>query len=323
MIHSYVFEQGRLVGSNIDLDALRLVRGDPGLHVWVDLDCPTDAEVKQVLEGVFSFHPLAIEDCIMVSQLPKIEDYEDYLFMVIHAVSFKRKDQFQTTELDLFLGKEFIVTYHTEPLKGLATVRDKLVQSSANIARGPDRLTHAILDILVDNYKPVLDELADELQEIEDALFATISYENMDKMVLHTRKEINYLRSVIRPQHEVLSRMARGEFKIIRSHLLPYYRDITDHLLRFDSLASNYADQLLLTMDIYLNKAQNETNQIIKALTLMTALTIPVTVIGGWYGMNFKFMPELEGTWSYLIVVLFTLASTAVIAVWLKRKGWF
>src|SRR5271170_119561 len=116
MIQSFVFNDGKLAASNLDSDALRLVRADKGLLIWVNLFAPTSEETKSILEDVFAFHPLAIEDCLAVSRYPKIEDYEDYLYLVMHAVAFSKEDQFRTTELDLFIGKTFLVTHHSEPL---------------------------------------------------------------------------------------------------------------------------------------------------------------------------------------------------------------
>ena len=130
MIHSFVFSDGKLVGRDLELEALRLVRGDKGLILWVDLDNPTDEEIKTILEGVFQFHPLAIEDCVTPSSLPKIEDYEDYLFLVTHAVDFSRQDKFASTELDLFLGKEFLVTFHRTPLRSVTTLIERLAKNA-------------------------------------------------------------------------------------------------------------------------------------------------------------------------------------------------
>lgn len=322
MIHSFVFDQGRLVGQDLDLDALRLVRGDPGLNVWVDLDQPTELEVKQVLEGVFSFHPLAIEDCVTINELPKIEDYEDYIFLVLHAIEFSRQEQFKTTELNLFLGKEFLVTYHTAPLRGVTSTMERLRHNIVANVRGPDRLAYLIIDLLVDNYKPVVDELTKEIHEIEGTLFEAKTGEII-KLILDAKKELNDFRAIVGPQREVVARLARGEFKLIRSNLLPYFRDITDNLSRYDATGLSYSDQLLLMMDVYLNKAQNETNQVIKALAIMTALTIPITVISSWYGMNFRTMPELASPFGYSLAGAFTVIATLLMVVWAKRRNWF
>src|SRR3954471_15537455 len=130
MIRSFIFSDGKLVGSDLEREALRLVRADKGLLLWADLDNPTEDEIKFVLEGVFQFHPLAIEDCVAPNSLPKVEDYEDYLFIVTHAVDFKRTDKFNTTELDFFLGRDYVVTFRTAPLRSVSTLIDRFTKST-------------------------------------------------------------------------------------------------------------------------------------------------------------------------------------------------
>src|SRR5882724_9437141 len=142
MIRSFIFSEGKLVGQDLEREALRLVRADKGLLLWVDLDKPTEEEWKFILESVFQFHPLAIEDCVAPNSLPKVEDYEDYLFIVTHAVDFKRVEKFNTTELDLFLGKDYLVTFHREPLRSVATLADRLVKAAGPGPRGSDRIAH-------------------------------------------------------------------------------------------------------------------------------------------------------------------------------------
>jgi len=139
MIRSFVFSDGKLASQDLALEALRLVRADKGLVLWIDLDNPTDEEIKAILEGVFEFHPLTIEDCVTPSSLPKIEDYEDYLFLVMHAVDFSRTDKFASTELDLFIGKDYLVTFHREPLKSVQGAIDRITKGAGFLARGPDR----------------------------------------------------------------------------------------------------------------------------------------------------------------------------------------
>ncbi len=322
MIRSYVFSEGKLIGEGVDTDALKLVRADKGLHIWVDLDQPTPQESKLILEEVFNFHPLSIEDCLAVSHLPKIEDYEDYLFLVMHAVDFSRKDKFVTSEVDFFLGKEFLVTHHTVPIRSLQSVIDRLQKNSHQIARMPDRLLHTLLDSLVDNYQPVISELTYEIQELEDQLFSEDKRDQKNCMseFLSIKKDVLNLRQIVRPQRELINRIVHNEFKIIRSTLTPYYRDVYDHLYRIEESASNHNDQLMLSMDVFLNKASNETNQVIKALTMVTVYTTPATLIASWYGMNFVHMPELHTHYGYLYAVLITLITTIILYFWFRKK---
>lgn len=321
MIHSFVFSEGKLVGRDLEVEALRLVRADKGLVIWVDLDDPTDGEIKSILEGVFQFHPLAIEDCVTPSSLPKVEDYEDYLFLVTHAVDFARTDAFDTAELDLFLGKDFLVSFHRAPLRSVTALIDRCVKATGVVARGPDRLAHLLLDALVDNYKPAVDALRGELEEIEETILAETS-PNLTGALLQVRSEINHLRQIVRPQRDVISRLAHGESKMIRAVMLPYFRDLRDNLVRIDETAASYADQLLISFDLYLSKSGFQANEGIKALTALTAISLPATIVGTWYGMNFQHMPELRSPYGYPAIISVTIALTALMWRWCKRRRW-
>jgi magnesium transporter len=323
MIHSFIFSEGKLVGRDLELEALRLVHGDKGLIVWVDLDNPTDEETKSVLEGLFQFHPLAIEDCLTPSPLPKIEDYETYLFMVTHAVDYTRVDKFATTELDLFLGKEFLVTFHRTPLRSVNALIDRLAKNAGPGPRGPDRLAHSLLDLMVDNYTPMLGELHGELEEIEEIVLGQASSKEFVSELLQVRKDFTRLRHILRPQREIIDRLARGDSKMIRATLLPYYRDLRDNLARIDETAMGYHERLMMAFDIYLNKAAFEANEGIKFLTALTAITIPVMIVGTWYGMNFEHMKELSSPHGYQIAVGVTLFFTVITAIYLKKRKWF
>ena len=320
MIQSFIFSEGRHVGSDLEIEALRLVRADKGFILWVDLDNPTDEEIKQVLEGVFQFHPLASEDCVTDSPLPKIEDYDDYLFLVTHAVDFTRTEKFNTTEFDLFLGKDYLVTVHRKSLRSVQRVIERCLKNSGT-ARAPGRIAHLLLGTLVDNYKPVTDELRTELEEIEEAVLGTETGV-ITAQLMQVRGEINLLRQIVRPQRDVVGRLARGDNKLIRSVLLPHLRGLRDNLLRIDETAANYADQLLISFDLYLSKSSFQANDGIKALTALTAISLPATVVGSWYGMNYKNMPELSWRYGYLVCALVTITLTAITWRWCKRKKW-
>jgi len=322
MIQSFVFNDGKLVASNLDSDALRLVRADKGLLIWVNLSSPTKEEANSILEDVFAFHPLAIEDCLAETRYPKIEDYEDYLYLVMHAVAFSKEDQFRTTELDFFIGKTFLVTHHTEPLPALASTIERIQKNPTTIARGMDRLAHHVLDTIVDAYQPVLNDLTKEIAALEDVVFDSRDSEpTVIKEFRARKKELSDLQQIVRPQRDVVTRLARGDFKIIRPVLLPYFRDLLGNLNRIDTSASSLGDQLYMTLDVYLNKASYETNEIIKLLTLLTAITTPSLLMGTWYGMNFK-MPEYEQPHAYAVAIGVNVLATGCIILWLRWKRW-
>jgi magnesium transporter len=323
MIQSFVFNDGKLVASNLDTDALRLVRADKGLLIWINLFAPTPEETTAILEEVFAFHPLAIEDCLSISRYPKIEDYEDYLFLVMHAVAFNKEEQFHTTELDFFIGKSFLVTHHSQPLATITNTIERIQKNPTLITRNMDRLAHFLLDMMVDAYQPVLNDLTAEIGALEDKVF--LSHEPEPTVIREFRgrkKELTDLQQIVRPQRDVVNRLARGEFKIIRPVLLPYFRDLLGNLNRIESTASTLSDQLYMTLDVFLNKASYETNEIIKVLTLMTAITTPTVIIGTWYGQNFKDMPEYDLPYAYWVALAANLILTAGLVWWLRRKHW-
>jgi len=304
---------------------------DTNLFLWVDLEHPTAEESKFVLEDVFHFHPLSIEDCVMISPSPKVEEYtpkeEDrftpYLFMVIHAVDYSRKDGvFATSELNFFLGRNFLVTYHEGPSRSVTVTEERALRSSVHIGRAPDRVAYNLLDAIVENYKPALDELSLEIAELEQSALQDPTKETLNK-ILQIKKEVLHLLQIIGPQREVLARFAGGEFKLIRAHMVPYYRDVYDALFHISEMAQSYTDSLTGILQVYLNMSSNQTSEVVKLLTVITVITTPAMIIGSWYGMNFQHMPELPSKYGYWIVVAVTLLSTAATYWYFKKRKWF
>src|SRR5262252_1388888 len=332
MIRSFAFTtQGKLHTKDIEPFLMPTLLADTNLFLWVDLENPSDFENKEVLEKIFHFHPLSIEDCVQPSPSPKVEEYNPkegdmftpYLFMVIHAVDYDRKDgKFASSELDFFLGKNFLVTYHHEPLSSVSTVEERALSGTMGIARAPDRVAHSLLDALVDNYKPALDELSMEIAELEDLAFQRPSKETLNK-IIQIKKEVLHLRQIIGPQCEVLNRLAKGEFKLVRPNLVPYFRDVYDALFHIGELAQVYADSLTGILQVYLNMSSNQTGEVVKLLTLITVITTPVMMVGTWYGMNFPDMPELKWPHAYAIAAGFTFLCTGATFWYFKRKKWF
>src|SRR5437667_6005289 len=332
MIRSLAFTtQGRLHSKNIEMFLMPTLLSDTNLFLWVDLENPTPEETKYVLEDVFHFHPLSIEDCVMVSPSPKVEEYSPkegdkfspYLFIVIHAVDYSRKDgQFATNELNFFLGKNYLVTYHDGPLRSVTSTEERAVKATMHIARAPDRVAYTLLDSIVENYKPALDELSMEIGELEQQALQSPSRDTLNK-ILQIKKEVMHLRQIIGPQREVLARFARGEFKLIRAHLVPYYRDVYDTIFQISEIAQGYADSLTGILQVYLNMSSNQTGEVVKLLTMITVITTPLMMVGTWYGMNFHDMPELQWKHGYWLAGSVTAMSTLATYWYFKKKKWF
>jgi magnesium transporter len=332
MIRSFAFTtQGRLHSKDLDTFLMPTLLADTNLFLWVDLEKPSDEERRVFLENVFHFHPLSIEDCVRANSSPKVEEYQPrdedqfspYLFMVIHAVDYSRQvGTFATTELNFFLGRNFLVTYHEQPFKSVEKVEEVAQRGTTNIGRAPDRVAHMILDGIVENYKPALDELAVEIGDLETAVMQESDKHILDQL-LKIKKEVAYLRQIIAPQREVLARFARGEFKLIRARMVPYYRDVYDALFRISELAHNYSDSVNGVLQVYLNLSSNQTGEVVKLLTMITLITTPVTLVGSWYGMNFPEMPELHWKYGYEISIILTVVSTWLTYWYFKKKKWF
>jgi magnesium transporter len=325
MIRSFVFSQGKLVSQDVGMDVLRLVLYDEGVQIWVDAEKPTDEENKMLLEGVFNFHPLAIEDCIAVSERPKVDDYENYIFMVVHAVNYLQSShEFRTTELNMFIGKNFLVTVHNDPVRSVTTTIERVVKNAPLIARAPDRLTYNLLDALLENYQPALEDLGVEIAELESSVVRNPSASILNS-VLKLKSEVQRVRQIIAPQREVIARLAHGEFKIVRTHLLPYYRDLLDNLSRINDATDNYRDSLMNILQVHLNLQQMQVNKVIKILTVLATLSMPILIVTSYYGMNIRHMPNTEWPnwqYSYLWIIGGTAIWTALLYLYLKKKGW-
>jgi magnesium transporter len=322
MLTTLVYRHNKFAAHNPPVEALPALRDEPGVLLWVDLAAPTEEEIKLVLEQLFAVHPLVIEDCTTDSPFPKLEAYDDYLHLVMHAVDYSRTDKFSTTELDLILGRNFLVTFHRQPLRSMQSAIERSLRNPHQPVRGPDRFAHTILDTMVEAYQPALDELRSELEEIENMALRQTTPQELFPRVLTLRKELAQLRQIVRPQRAVAVELAQGRSRFIRAVLVPYLRDLSDELARIETQATAWADQLILSFRVYLNRSSFEASEGIRMLTSLTALSIPPLLIGGWFGMNFAHMPELGRVWAYPITFILTLMTTAGMAFFMRRKGW-
>ncbi|MET0262894.1 MAG: magnesium transporter CorA family protein [Rariglobus sp.] len=322
MITTLVYRDSKLASQNPPVGTLASLRQEPGVLLWVDLESPSPDEIKAVFEDTFGLHPLVIEDCVSDQPLPKLESYDDYLYFVMHAVDYSKTDKFTTTELDLILGKNFLVTFHRQSLKPVQSAIERCQRSPNMPVRGPDRFAHTLLDYMVEAYKPALAELRAELEEIESAVLANTNARELFPRVVALRKELAQLRQIVRPQREVASELAQGKARLIRATIVPYLRDLSEDLAHIENQAISWADQLILSFRVYLNKSSHEANEGIRVLTALTALTIPPLLVGGWFGMNFAHMTELEGRYAYPLAAAFTLASIGGMVVFMRKKRW-
>ena len=222
----------------------------------------------------------------------------------------------------MFIGKNFLVTYHRTPLKCVNATMDRVLKNAPTVARAPDRLTYTILDFLLEDYAPALEEISVEISDLEKSIMVNQSKDTLAE-VMKLKGEVQRLRQIAWPQRETIARLAHAEFKIVRSHMLPYYRDLLDQLVRISSLAENARDSLTGVLQIHLNLQQMQVNHVIKVLTVMATLCMPALLLTSYYGMNINHWPSLEDPHGWIWVWLITALTTGVLYFYLKRRGWW
>jgi magnesium transporter len=305
------------------VEQLPQLLSDASLMIWVDMEKPTDAD-DQILLDVFKFHPLSVEDCRADRHHPKVEEFPDYLYFILHGVTASTDSvHYNTIELDGFLGSNFVVTYHHDMFRSINRVKQFVRSSPVACQRGPAYLLYQILDQLIDFYAPVLDDFDERLVRLEDEIF---SLKRPDTTILEKIQQLK--RSILRlrrnsgKQLNILYRISHGEFKLIAPEMLPFFRDIHDHLVRITDLAESYRDLIGGALDSYLSVVSNRTNDIMKVLTIFSAIMLPLTFIAGLYGMNFENIPELRTTYGYFVVLGIMLLVGVGMLVFFWRKGW-
>jgi magnesium transporter len=306
----------------VDRKALQSALTDANAVVWVDLEEPTDDEMDILVEE-FQFHPLSIEDCIFPQNRPKLEEFEDYTFIVFHGIQYNPENThpISTQELDIFLGKNFLVTVHDNPLKNVVLVKQRCREKAEVLSKGSDYILYLVLDNLVDSYFPLLDQMDREIDEIEDTVFTKPTADLLNHM-FSLKRALMSIRRVINPQREIIVNVSRRDVKFIRQETLIYFRDIYDHLFRMTDSIDTYREILGNAFDAYLSVTSNQLNAVMKTLTIITTIMMPGTLIASIYGMNFEYMPHLHWKYGPHLVVLLIISITGTMLYYFRKKNW-
>jgi magnesium transporter len=269
------------------------IKPGSGVYVWVDLDRTTSEEAR-VLTDVFRFHKLAVEDALSELHHPKIESYDDYLYLILHGIDFSASEHcFTTKDIDFFLGAQFLVTVHPGVSRSIGKVGGACGRDPRILGEGPGMLLYRIVDTMVDNYRPEVDKLSQRLDELEDEVFEKPNTQ-LARAILNFKKDISSLRQVVLPQRDAVGRLARREFPLISEPLAYGFRDVHDHLVRLSDEAMFFHDRITSILDAHLSAISNQLNQVMKVLTIIATLFMPLTVFTGMYGMNVT-LPHLPG----------------------------
>jgi magnesium transporter len=269
------------------------LKPDGGSYVWVDLNNPSDEEAR-LLSDVFHFHELAIEDALKEIQTPKIESYGSYLYLILHGIDFEAaQHRFATHEIDIFLSARYLVTVHDEFSRSVAQLLDVCPRNDFVLAEGPAALLHRIVDAMIDNYRPEVDKLENRLDAVELEVFDHPSPDQV-RQILALKRDVSSLRRVVTPERDVVGRLARREFDVIAEPLAYRFRDVYDHLVRIVDEANLFHDRVTALLDAQLSFTSNRLNEVMKTLTIISTIFLPLTVLTGMFGMNVT-LPRFPG----------------------------
>jgi len=290
LINIYVYQHGETKKTE-QVDPAWL---DPASNAicWVDLAIPTEEEFR-LLTDFFRFHPLSVEDARSALQFPKIEPYPGYLYMVLHCMDAETThEHLRTQDVDFFVGRNYLVTVHADRSRTLDGLRQICDRSDRVMAEGPVALLHRIIDAMVDNYRPVIEAIEDRIGPLEDQAFS--GEDHLMRHMLKLKRELASLRRVLVPQRDAIGRLARREFPAISDELAFRFRDVYDHLVRLTEETILYQDRLTGIFELNLTSVSNRLNQVMKVLTVLSTILLPMTVITGLWGMNIA-IPHLPG----------------------------
>ena len=321
MITLFSYSESEGLVHHRTLEPLRALIRDPQHMVWLDLECPTPEETE-ILDTHFNFHPLTIDDCLSDRQDPKVDNYGDYLFIVAQEIlAGTATSEFQTEEISIFLGKNYLVTYHHHKLRSVSILHDRIWKNAKTVFRSADFILALILDEIVDLFNPLIDHYDKLLDKMEDQILEQ-THKNPLSEILDYKKSLSRLRRTNGKQEEMLRHLIKDGYDEIIPTSIPYLSNVHDHLKTLSGHVESYRDALNSLLDANLMVSTNKANEIMKVLTLFAAIMLPLTVITGVYGMNFEWMPELHWKYGYFFALgfMFLVGGTMVYYFW--RKKW-
>lgn len=322
----YFTEDGKLHTDLNLMDVAFALTDQKGL-LWMDFEASPSEEDEPILLKTFGFHPLAVDDALSESHIPKVDDWGEFVYVVLHAVSFDgvKDGRVETLELDIFLGKNYLVTHHDKPIPAVTSVWNAMQRAERQLRSGTDHLLYRLADEVATSYMPVVEKLDLIIDQTEDDTFAKPTPKTLERIFTLKRATL-HLRRIIGPQREVMNKLARDDYTVIDVAEQVYFRDVYDHLVRLYDITESIRDLVTGSMDTYLSVVNNRMNEIMKTLTLITTLFMPLTFVVGFFGMNF-FIPDapisrwVEGR-AFLLMWLILLTLPAGMYLWMRRRGW-
>jgi magnesium transporter len=296
----------------------------PGGALWIDLEGPDKRYEKWLAE--WGFHPLAVEDTFTLQHQPKVEEYGDTLFLIVRGLDFnvmreEGAEEVRTLKLAAFLSAGRLVTLHRAPLRSVRTVFARIEETKRALPGGPVQILWSICDEMMDHYSPVVDAIGGEIEKLEAQVVSAPAREHLER-VLQLRRKLATLRRTMMPHRQVFNHLANSRFDGIDATAALNFRDVQDNVLRLADAIEQQRDLLNNVKDTYLSVISQRTNDVMRVLTVFSAVILPLSLVASIYGMNFEYMPELARPWGYPAVLLFMAALAAGLLRWFRHKGW-
>jgi magnesium transporter len=300
---------------------------NPKSLVWVDLNDESIIETRHILTDIFKFHPLSVDDALVETHIPKIDDWVDYLYLSIIAIKTNQplEDLDKSLEIDVFLGKNYIVTYHPEDIHVIDVVWKNFQRDERRFMRGSNYILYQIMDELANDYMTMIDKIDMEAESIEDQVMERPDNKLLQQIFGIKRSLLN-LRRIVAPQREVLNKLSRGDFAVIEQKERMYYRDVYDHLVRVHDITESLRDLVTGALDTYLSVVNNRLNDIMKTLTIITTIFMPLSFLTGFFGMNFFGPGDQLNQWTGRPAFIVTLAIFVILPMsmflWMRKRDW-
>ncbi len=290
---------------------------------WINIEGLHQLEIIEKIGKHFNIHPLVLEDIANTEQRPKMEDFDDYVFLIVKMLCFDEKDRrIKAEQVSLILGSNFVISFREGEVDVFNPVRTRIRNGKGRIRKlGPDYLAYALMDVIVDSYFLILEEIGDRIEDLEEDILDEPRPETM--RAIHSLKGAMLLfRKSVWPLREVISSMERGESVLIRESTGIYLRDVYDHTIHVIDTIETFRDLLSGLLDLYISSVSNKMNEVMKVLTIIATIFIPLTFIAGVYGMNFRYMPELEWRFGYPVALLVMLIIGVGMTIYVRKRRW-
>ncbi|MCJ7817112.1 MAG: magnesium/cobalt transporter CorA [Candidatus Aenigmarchaeota archaeon] len=308
MIDAFVLEKGVKRTNNLKTNR----------RIWADVTDPTKSDLEKLAQS-FHLHHLTLEDCSKTGNRVKLEQFNEYLFIITYGLESSKKGPL-AFQMNFVLGKNFLLTVHKEKVSSFDSLKSDSRRLHSLLSRGPDLLMHHLMDIEIDFYFPVLDEIEDQIDELEEEVYRNIDQKVLGRM-FRLKRQLLTIRKRVGPQKEIVLMLTQKSFPFISDHASAYYRDIYDHIIRINESIDDYREILSNTLEVHLSMVSNRMNEVMKALTIVATVMLPLSVLTGIYGMNLN-IPESHIDFMYYVVLSLMVIIAAIMILYFRRKRW-